>query len=75
VTGPTNGRYQRRFADPQSRPSNERVDPVVEATRARVEAVAQFIDEINAAEQSVAAEAWAVLHPPRRRERAGDPGE
>lgn len=74
MTGPQNDRYQRWFADPDTRPSNERVeDPVVEATRRRVEELARFLDaELGG---QVVAEAEAVLHPARPRMQAGDPGE
>ncbi len=76
MTGYRNERYQRRFADPRTRPSNERVDPVVEATRRSVEQVGRFIDDLEAERDGEAVrEAWRILHPVRRRMRAGDPGE
>jgi hypothetical protein len=73
----SNGRhYERRFADPRIRPSNQRVDPVVEATRQSVEQVGRFIDDLEAERDGEAvAEAWRVLHPARPRMRFGDPGE
>jgi hypothetical protein len=73
----SNGRhYQRRFADPRIRPSNQRVDPVVEATRQSVQRVAGMADDLEAEQDGeVVAEAWRVLHPARPRMRMGDPGE
>jgi hypothetical protein len=73
----SNGRhYQRRYADPRKRPSNQRVDLVVEVSRQSVAQVARMIDEIEAErEGTVLAEAWSVLHPKRPRMRMGDPGE
>jgi hypothetical protein len=40
-----NNHYQRHFADPDSRPSNERLDPVIEHTRWRVEQLGRWLDE------------------------------
>lgn len=37
--------YQRRFTDPNERPSNQRVDPVVEHTRWQVEQLARWLDQ------------------------------
>lgn len=73
---PRNRRYSRRFADPRSRPSNERTDPLVEHVRWRVEQVGRFIDELEAERDGeVVAEALRILHPLQPRMRAGDPGE
>lgn len=72
---PPNLSYHRRFADPGSRPSNRRVDRVVEHTRARVAQIAAFIDELEAERDGlVVAEAEAILQG-HGRNRAGDPGE
>jgi hypothetical protein len=74
VNGPVNGRYQRRFADPRLRPSNERTDPLVEATRQSVEQLGRVIDELEAERDGeVSRAAWRILHPAATR--AGDPGE
>lgn len=71
---PPNLAYHRRFADPRSRPSNERADLVVEHTRRQVADLARFIDEMEAERDGeVVAEAWAVLHP--LRVMRVDPGE
>lgn len=73
---PPNLSYHRRFADPGSRPSNRRVDRVVEHTRARVAEIAKFIDELEADRDGrVVAEAEAILHGRIRHDRLGDPGE
>lgn len=49
---------------------------MVEHTRARVAEIAKFIDELQADRDGrVIAEAEAILHGHRRRDRAGDPGE
>lgn len=73
---PPNLRYIRRFADPGSRPSNRRLDPVEEATRWQVEQVARFIDELEAERGGlVVAAAEAILRGDGPTMRTGDPGE
>lgn len=73
MTGNVNDRYHRKFTDPRTRPSNDRIDPLIEHTRWRVAQVGRFIDELEAEQGGpVAAAAWRILHP---RTRAGDPGE
>lgn len=75
MNGPSNGRYRRRFEDPRLRPSNQHTGWPVEETRRRVEELGRFVDDIQCEfDGDVVAEAWAVLHPPRR-ERSWSPGE
>lgn len=45
MTSPQNDRYQRRFTDPKTRPSNRRVDRLVEHTRWQVEQLARWLDQ------------------------------
>jgi hypothetical protein len=68
VSIPQNGRYVRRFADPRTRPSNERTDPLAEHTRWWAQQAGRFADELEAELGGEAvAEAWQILHPPQRR--------
>jgi hypothetical protein len=70
VTGnhPINRAHQRKFTDPQSRPSNQRMHAFDEHVRRRVAEIALWLDS-----QQVVAEAESVLS--GRRMRSGDPGE
>lgn len=73
---PPNCRYRRRYADPRLRPSNRRVDPLLEHVRWRVEQVGRFIDELEAergGEVVLAAE--AILQTGRAGPMRGDPDE
>lgn len=76
MNDPVNRSYSRRFADPRTRPSNERADPFVEATRRSIANLATFIDDLEAEHDGEAVrEAWRILHPPQMRARRGETGE
>ena len=73
MTSHYNQPYERRFADPDRRPSNERRDPVLEHTRWRVEQLGRWLDS-----QEVVAEAERLVRAGRDWPRglgAGEPGE
>lgn len=71
---PRNHRYIRRFADPGTRPSNERTDPLVEHVRWQVAQLSRWMDEVEqGGPASAAAEQILRSHLPRPKR--CDPGE